>query len=90
MNSHLQKLQLRFLGSYASEFSLYIRNKAGTYLGYREHGENRIPIPYFETQAFLAHKTHQPSGLIGPSTRWQVLVAELKFMQLPHFCAPFG
>jgi hypothetical protein len=47
-------------------------------------------LPRFKTYAFLAHKTHQPSGLTGPSTRWHVFFAELKFMQLLHFCSPFG
>jgi hypothetical protein len=58
--------------------------------GYRKYGKNHISSTVFETHAFLAHKTHQPSGLTGPSTRWHVFFAELKFMQLLHFCSPFG
>jgi len=48
-----------------------------------------IPGPD-DTQAFLAHKVHHPSGLNSPSTRWHVFFAELKLMQLLHFCVPFG
>jgi hypothetical protein len=33
---------------------------------------------------------HHPSGLIGPSTRLQVFEAAMKFVQVPHFCAPLG
>src|SRR5512140_1902400 len=63
----------------ASSASPCLRDKRGVAEG-----------PELETQAFLAHNTHQPSGLTVPSTRLQVFFAELKFMQLLHFCSPLG
>jgi hypothetical protein len=43
-----------------------------------------------EPQVFLAHKLHQPSGLISPSTSLQEFDPAMKFTQLPQFCSPFG
>lgn len=42
------------------------------------------------TQAFLAHRLHQPSGLTWPSTSLQVFDSAMKCRHPPHFCSPFG
>lgn len=59
---------------------------------FRGHQEARTAqsASLMAAQAFLAHRTHQPSGLILPSTTLQVLDSAMKFTQLPHFCSPFG
>jgi hypothetical protein len=46
---------------------------------------NPILSPDFETQAFLIHKTHQPSGLIVPSTRWHVFFCRIELRAVAAF-----
>lgn len=45
---------------------------------------------YSSSQAFLTHSVHHPSGLTLPSTSLQVFDSAMKFVQLLHFCSPFG
>jgi hypothetical protein len=42
------------------------------------------------TQALLAHRLHQPSGLTWPATSLQVFDSAMKCRHPPHFCSPFG
>src|ERR1700674_998827 len=61
--------------------------------GYREAGDIAHDFSCADegtTQAFFAHRLHQPSGLTWPATSLQVFDSAMKFRQPPHFCSPFG
>lgn len=45
---------------------------------------------YATIQAFGAHRVHQPSGLIWPSTTLQVFDSAMKCTHPLHFCSPLG